>query len=163
MQSISKNCGYCSTLSLYSWYIISIMYFYSPSDLLQNCFSVSNSGSFSSHLDTLGSVNDNQSTRGVPVTNQSQSSSRYCSNTNIQMRNNLSSQFHESQSSNLSNGSGETNPATEHLLRRHQNASKDNLTNCGGSSVVPADHRARSRSRSRCILLKMLLLLSSLV
>jgi hypothetical protein len=105
---------------------------------------VKNSGSFSSHLDTVGCGPDQQSLRYSSIASNSQP--QYPNdfrNESSSATNRNSSSHHGSQSSNLS-GDGQT----DLLLRRQQSSSRDN-TGAASRGNTMCDQRVRSRSRSR--------------
>ena len=102
-----------------------------------------NSGSFSSHLDSVGCGPDQQSLRysSIASNSQGQYPNDFRNESATTNRNSIS--HHGSQSSNLS-GDGQT----DLLLRRQQSSSRDN-TGAASRATTMGDQRVRSRSRSR--------------
>ena len=98
-----------------------------------------NSGSFSSHLDTVGCAPDQQSLRS-----HSQFQNELRNGDERMSVNRHSVGQHGSQASNLSGGDGQN----EFLLRRQQSSSRDGMGSTSRGNTM-GDPRVRSRSRSR--------------
>ena len=109
-----------------------------------------NSGSFSSHLDTVGCTPDQQSLRYSSAASNSHSQyqheSRNGDNASV---NRQSVTHHGSQASNLSGGDCNMGQ-TEFLLRRQQSSSRDGMGATSRGNTM-GDPRVRSRSRSRYV------------
>ena len=104
-----------------------------------------NSGSFSSHLDTVGCAPDQQSIRLSATASNAQSHHQSeFRNENCSAANRSTNSHHGSQASNLSGGEG----PTDMLLRRQHGSTRDSMGMTSRAHAI-GDHRVRSRSRSR--------------
>ena len=109
-------------------------------------FKVKNSGSFSSHLDSVGCAPDQQSLRYTSTSSNSntQYQNEFRNGEERGRVNRNSVNHHSSQASNLSGGDNQS----DFHLRRQQSSSRDSMGATSRGNTM-GDPRIRSRSRSR--------------
>ena len=105
-----------------------------------------NSGSFSSHLDSVGCAPDQTSLRyaSTGLSSNTQYQNEFRSGEERGRVNRNSGNHHSSQASNLSGGDNQS----DFLLRRQQSSSRDSMGATSRGNTM-GDPRIRSRSRSR--------------